>query len=266
MKTRIISAIVALCLFIPIFIIGGTIFKIAVYIVAMFGLHEYLSAREKKKAFPDFIKLIAYLWLTILFYELQVSQKMIMNIDFRFLISLFLVIMFPIVLYHDSKKYNINDACYLITGILFLAISLSLGVMYRNISLNLIVYLFLITMLTDSFALFTGRLVGKNKLLEVISPNKTWEGFIGGSVVATFVCTCFYITLIDNSASLYIVILMTLFLSIIGQLGDLFFSAIKRYYTVKDFSNIMPGHGGVLDRLDSIIFVMLTYSLFMTFL
>lgn len=266
MKTRITSAIVALCLFIPIFIIGGTLFKIIVYVIAMLGMREYMKVRETKKVFPDFIKLIAYLWLTIIFYELQVNQKMMMNIDFRYLISLFLVLMFPIVLYHDSKKYNINDACYLITGILFLTISLSLGVMYRNSSLNLVIYLFLITMLTDSFALFTGRLIGKNKLLEVISPNKTWEGFIGGSVIATFVGTSFYITVVDINASIYVVILMTLFLSIIGQLGDLFFSAIKRYYAVKDFSNIMPGHGGVLDRLDSIIFVMLTYSIFTTFL
>ena len=60
--------------------------------------------------------------------------------------------------------------------------------------------------------------------------------------------------------------LKTLFLTIIGQLGDLFFSAIKRYYGVKDFSNIMPGHGGILDRLDSIIFVMLTYSIFLNYI
>ena len=60
--------------------------------------------------------------------------------------------------------------------------------------------------------------------------------------------------------------MITLFLTIIGQLGDLFFSSIKRYYGVKDFSNIMPGHGGILDRLDSIIFVMLTYSIFLNYL
>ncbi|MBQ9318964.1 MAG: phosphatidate cytidylyltransferase [Bacilli bacterium] len=266
MKTRIISAIVALCIFIPIFAIGGLTFKIAVYVIAMLGVREYLKVREKKKEFPNFIKLIAYLWLTIIFFELQVNESMIMIIDFRYLISLFLVLMFPIILYHDNKKYNINDACYIIAGTMFLSSSLSLGVMYRNMSLSLIVYLFLITSLTDSFALFTGRLVGKNKLLEVISPNKTWEGFIGGSAIATFVCSCFYITVVNPESSIYMTVFMTLFLSIIGQLGDLFFSAIKRYYDIKDFSNIMPGHGGILDRLDSIIFVMLTYSVFMTFI
>ena len=107
-------------------------------------------------------------------------------------------------------------------------------------------------------------MIGKHKLLEVISPNKTWEGFIGGSLVGTFVCTVFYVTVIDPSVQLFSMTLIVLFLSIIGQLVDLFFSAIKRYYNVKDFSNIMPGHGGVLDRLDSIIFVLLTYSIFIT--
>ena len=266
MKTRVISAIVALSIFIPIFIVGGLAFKIAVYIVAMLGLKEYLDVREKRKKFPDLIKLLSYIWLSIIFYELKVDKEMILFIDFRLLIGIFLIMMFPIVLYHDMKKYNINDACYIIAGLLFLSISLYLGIIYRNESLSLIIYLFLITIFTDTFALVTGRLIGRNKLLKEVSPNKTWEGFIGGSLIATFVCTYYYITVINNNVSIYVIVLMTLFLTIIGQLGDLFFSAIKRYYGVKDFSNIMPGHGGILDRLDSIIFVMLTYSIFLNYI
>lgn len=195
---------------------------------------------------------------------MKIDDKLSFLIDYRYLTSLFLVMMFPIVLYHDNKKYNINDACYLISGVLFLSGALSLAVMYRNISLRFIVFLCGITILTDTFAYITGRLIGKHKLLEVISPNKTWEGFLGGSLIGTFVCTYFYITVIDPTASILMMTLIVLFLTIIGQLGDLFFSAIKRYYKVKDFSNIMPGHGGVLDRLDSIIFVILTYSIFIT--
>lgn len=266
MKTRIISAIIALSIFIPIFIIGGTIFKIAIFILALLGLKEYLDVREKKKDFPIFIKVIAYFWLTLIFFELNIDKSFILKIDFRYLISLFLVLLFPIVLYHDRNKYNINDACYIIAGTLFLAISFALGILYRNTSLNLMIYLLLITILTDTFALITGRLIGKHKLLEVVSPNKTWEGFIGGSMIATFTCTYFYITVINTNISIYLIIGITLFLTIIGQLGDLFFSSIKRYYGVKDFSNLMPGHGGVLDRLDSIIFVMLTFSMFLNYL
>ena len=107
-------------------------------------------------------------------------------------------------------------------------------------------------------------LIGKHKLLEEISPKKTWEGTIGGTIIGTFVSTVFYVTVINPNINLGIIILVSLFLSIIGQFGDLVFSAIKRYYGKKDFSNIMPGHGGVLDRLDSLIFVLLGFTFFIT--
>ena len=141
---------------------------------------------------------------------------------------------------------------------------MSLFYLYRNIGLELIVFLFLITIITDTYAYLVGRLIGKTKLLESISPNKTWEGTIGGSLVGTFVCVVYYLTLINTNASVFNVSIIVLFLSLIGQFGDLFFSAIKRKFKVKDFSNLMPGHGGVLDRLDSIIFVMLAFTFFIT--
>ena len=121
-------------------------------------------------------------------------------------------------------------------------------------------------MITDSYAYFGGRLIGKTKLIPSISPNKTWEGTIVGSLVGTFVCTVYYLTVIDSNASVFVIAGIVLLLSIVGQLGDLFFSAIKRRFKVKDFSNLMPGHGGVLDRLDSIIFVMLTFTFFLNIL
>ena len=84
--------------------------------------------------------------------------------------------------------------------------------------------------------------------------------------MGTFVCTVYYLTVIDPNISIWIIALIVLLLSIIGQLGDLFFSALKRRFKIKDFSNLMPGHGGVLDRFDSIIFVMLTFTFFLNIL
>ena len=93
-----------------------------------------------------------------------------------------------------------------------------------------------------------------------ISPNKTWEGCIGGLIFGSIISTISYCFLISNTHILRIIIL-TIILSITCQIGDLIFSAIKRNFNVKDYGNIMPGHGGVLDRLDSLIWVVIMFSL-----
>ena len=263
MITRIISAIVAIGLAIPIFIYGGLLFNLTFYVLTLLGLREFLKVREKEKSFPDFIRLISYILITLLYFTNTLKKgNMSFSIDYRVIAGLFLSLLLPVVLFHNPKEYNVKDAFYAVGGVFFLGCSMSLFTFYRNIGLGLIIFLFLITIITDSYALFVGKLIGKNKLLPEVSPNKTWEGTIGGSLIGTFVCTIYYLTVINPSESIFKVSVIVLFLTIIGQFGDLFFSAIKRKFEIKDFGNIMPGHGGVLDRLDSILFVMLTYTFF----
>ena len=266
MKTRLISAIVLLLIVIPIYLYGGLLYTGAIILVSMLALKEFMDIKETKKKLPIFIKLLAYIFsvLILLSTELSVDNKLI--IDFRIITGLCLIMLLPLVLYHKRELYSINDACYMFTGVLFLGIALSFFNTYYAMNPNLIIYLLLITVATDSYALFTGMLVGKTKLLEEVSPKKTWEGFIGGSIAGTFISVMFYKTVINPEVVMSNLIVITLFLTVVGQLGDLFFSAIKRYFDKKDFSNLMPGHGGVLDRLDSIIFVMLAFSMFMTLL
>ena len=127
--------------------------------------------------------------------------------------------------------------------------------------LGLAIYLVLIPIITDSFAYITGNLIGRHKLIEKISPNKTVEGAIGGFVAASIFCTIFYVVVINHHTNIVIALLSTMFLSIISQLGDLVFSSIKRYFNIKDFSKLIPGHGGILDRIDSLIFVIIGYSI-----
>lgn len=266
MKQRVISAIVALAIAIPVLLIGGFIYDIGVVILSLLALKEFLKVREEKKELPIFINFISYIILTLIVVTGLKKNEMIFAIDFRVISALFMVFLIPVILYHDKKVYNITDAFYLIGGVFFLGVSFSLFIIYRNISLLLIVYLFIITIITDTYAYIIGRLIGRHKLLESISPQKTWEGMIFGTIIGTIIPVVFYMTVVDISANIYLVIFMSLFLSIIGQMGDLVFSAIKRFYNKKDFSNIMPGHGGILDRLDSIIFVMLVFMFFITFI
>ena len=115
----------------------------------------------------------------------------------------------------------------------------------------------MITWITDSGAYLIGRQIGRTKLAPHISPNKTWEGSIGGTVSAVIIVGIYLF--FKQSAFPYGFLTMlgiTVFLSIGAQFGDLIESAFKRHYGVKDSGKILPGHGGILDRFDSILLVL----------
>lgn len=264
MKKRVISAIIALIIAVPIFIKGGMLFNLFIYVLSMLGLKEFLNMKATKKELPSFIDFISYIVMTLIVVSNFERTDIVFSLDYRIIVGLFLIFLLPTIIYHDRKKYSVVDAFHLIGGIFFLGVSFSLMILLRNIDLKILIYLFIITIITDTYAYLTGRLIGQHKLLEDISPNKTWEGTIGGTVFGVLISTVYYMTVFNSKTSLIIVILMSLFLSILGQYGDLVFSAIKRYYGKKDFSNIMPGHGGILDRFDSIIFVILGFMFFIT--
>ncbi|WP_368486962.1 phosphatidate cytidylyltransferase [Spiroplasma sp. DGKH1] len=148
-----------------------------------------------------------------------------------------------------------------------------------NFGWSSVLWLALIIILTDTFAFVGGVSYGKHKLAPNVSPNKTWEGAITGTLVASAIAIAYAILMFkftdqadgkwvfdffsnDNSQNTmrYIIyVLLAIILSILSQLGDLSFSWIKRKYNIKDFSNLLPGHGGVLDRLDSfsLVFVVM---------
>lgn len=263
MKKRILSAIIMILIFVPLLFIGGVPFTILMTLLALASMYELITIREKKKKIPMLIKVISY--LLVIFSSILTYNQNIFSYTMSYQLISFIVLIFllPILLKSKSMDYDINDALYLVGSLLFINIAFNLILVVRNYSLNYLIYLLLITVITDTFALITGMYIGKNKLAPSISPHKTIEGFIGGALMGTFVATTFYFTVIDSNISLVILILTTAFLSVIGQLGDLVFSSIKRTYGVKDFSNLIPGHGGILDRLDSIIFVILAFILVM---
>lgn len=262
MKKRIISAIIALAIVIPLIVVGGVAFNIGVYIISLVALKELLDTKASKKQIPIFIQLIAYIFMTIILISNSKDISNVFTLDYRILSALFMAFLIPTVFYHERSKYSINDAFFLIGSLLFLGISMSLLILVRSINLNLLIFLLLIPMATDIFAYVTGMLIGKHKLLEEISPKKTIEGMVGGTLMGVFIGAMFHHTVIDPTFSKIEILLICTFLSLLGQYGDLVFSAIKRYFGKKDFSNLMPGHGGILDRLDSIIFVLLGFMFF----
>ena len=260
MTKRIISAIVLVLLIVPLLYIGGLPFNILLSALSVCALYEMFHMKETQAKLPLIIKIIAYILVVFLTYNTVNIIDLQYHMDYKIMTFLIFVFLCPIVFVNDFKKYNISDALYIIGSVLFIGLSFSLLVALRNYDLKYILYLALITIVTDTFALFTGRLVGKHKLT-TISPNKTIEGSIGGSLMGTFVAVAFYHTVINPSLSLVFIIFVTLGLSVVGQIGDLVFSSIKRYYGMKDFSDLIPGHGGILDRFDSMIFVVLAFTM-----
>ena len=139
----------------------------------------------------------------------------------------------------------------------------------------LFLYVILGVIFNDMGAYFIGLLFGKHKMNERISPKKTWEGFIGGVVFSIIVSTTFALVCaltghpilpIFDLQHLYYVIVISILIPLISDVGDFVFSSVKRTFGVKDFSNLLPGHGGVLDRIDSLIFASALVSCLIIFI
>tara|TARA_Y100001960_G_scaffold302791_1_gene354196 strand:- start:140 stop:952 length:813 start_codon:yes stop_codon:yes gene_type:complete len=121
-----------------------------------------------------------------------------------------------------------------------------------NTGMLIILWLFLVLWATDSGAYFVGRTFGKKRLVPRISPGKTWAGLYGGTAAGAIIGVS--IAAIVHDFSMLRAVLLSILISLVGQGGDLAISAVKRHFDVKDMGTMIPGHGGVLDRLDSLLF------------
>lgn len=157
----------------------------------------------------------------------------------------------------SKNRFSFDDAGVLLLGGLYAGLGFRFMMLARAESLWMMLYALLIVWITDSGAYLIGRKIGKNKLAPHISPNKTWEGSIGGSLSAVVIVGAYlYFVQAAFPYSFSTMLLWTLVFSVGGQLGDLIESAFKRHYGVKDSGKILPGHGGILDRFDSLLFVL----------
>lgn len=263
MKQRVISAIIAVIIIIPIILLGGIPYYIGVAILGLIGYYELLHVRENEKKMSVVVKVLSSITFLLILIS-PLTSKSNFFIDHRLIILDLFVCFLPLIVF-DRKEYDAEDALVLVSATLFLGVSFSYLITIRNMDVLYLIYVILVTIMSDTFAFFVGTQIGKHKLCPTISPKKTVEGMIGGLFFGTFLGTVFFKTFIDVSASLFLVIVISLILSLISEFGDLVFSAIKRRYGVKDYGNIMPGHGGVLDRLDSILFAILAFSYLVTF-
>lgn len=254
MKQRIITAVIAAALFIPFVIYGQLPFTILIYAMAAVGLFEVLKMRWISLfSVPGIISLLS---LFIILMPNSWSEQIqditkYSRIEYLFICAILLLIYTVLV----KNKFTFDDVGFLLASALYVGIGFHFFIATREEGLAYVVYALVIVWTTDSGAYFIGRKLGRNKLWPEISPKKTIEGFVGGIVVALISAIIFqWIANLDISWIALIVV--SIVASIFGQLGDLVESAIKRHYGVKDSGKILPGHGGILDRFDSLLFVL----------
>ena len=246
MLTRIIAALALLPLFIFI-LIGGLPLYIAEIVILAIALREFYKAFNAKDIHP--IQNIGYIFVAYL------ALKNILNLGIEYTYIVIFALFIYSITYILRCKNNIVDIAITFFSIFYVAISIDFIVLTINSFEKGTIYvwtIFIVTFLTDTFAYFTGYLFGKHKLIPKVSPKKTIEGSIGGVVGSTIGCIVFgYLFNLDMTA----MIIIGSIGSVIAQFGDLFASSIKRYVGIKDYGKLIPGHGGVLDRFDSVILV-----------
>ena len=262
MKIRVISALVALGILIPFLIIGGYPFAFIICFLGIICYKEILDLKKSHDKIPMIVVILGLISLVYIMIGNYGFNSLTYAITYPKVLIPMILLLLP-TLFYKKITYNTNDALYLLGNIYLIGFLFNLIITIRNINIYLLLYLLSITIFTDTFAYLIGMLIGKHKMTK-ISPKKSWEGAIAGLIGGSSVALIIYTNLLAPLN--FKIILTTIILSIIGQMGDLFFSKIKRENDIKDFSNIMPGHGGILDRVDSLTFVIFAYVILLSLL
>ena len=298
MKKRIITGVILVLVFIPLLLIPEfipqTIF-IFYGVCAFFscvGAYEILRLSEVEKKYSWRVKAVVMISTLLIYFSglslWQSAQIHAINeaIQIEYIggpiLSIALILISTILqlsLLVFSKSFDAHDLGKSFLASFYVGLGVACITTLRSMGIRFILYLFLITTLTDVFAYVFGMLFGKHKMIERISPKKTWEGAIGGTIMASVTAALFaylfgdlfagMIKDVDPGENLFvifskvneispigqllIILLVTFIASIVSQIGDLVASKLKRTYGIKDFGNIFPGHGGFLDRFDSAI-------------
>lgn len=242
------------------FLKNNIIFNLAVVIVAILGLNEFYNAVRKTGIKP--IEIVGYICCLLLgFVGFVDNEKVLLPVAFMAMPVMFFIL--STIYVFSNLKIKFVDIATTILGIIYVPVMMFFLILTWQMKNGLFTwYIFGGAWLTDTFGFFIGRAIGKHKFSK-ISPNKSVEGCIAGLIGGALFFggyTYFLNTyrLVEIGGTELNIALMTFFgtvISLISQIGDFTASAIKRQCDVKDFGSIMPGHGGVLDRFDSILMI-----------
>lgn len=254
---RILSGIVLFPIFALILIFGNKyLVDVFISIVAIMSLHEFYKA-FKEKAKP--IQWTGYVTAGLIsLIHLIPSEYVLPVITLLILMNILVLFVQSIV---TNMKRNVNDIAISLFGICYIVFFLMFAPLIRDCLENgkiLIWYVFFSAWGTDIFAYFIGKRFGKHKFTP-ISPKKSIEGCVAGifgAIIMNLIYTVICNSILGTNFNYIYIFGISIFLSVISQIGDLAASSVKRYCDIKDYSNLIPGHGGILDRIDSVIFIL----------
>lgn len=250
MKVRVLTAIIALIIFLPIVIKGGPVLMVFAFLLALVALKELLNMNAiRLLSVPGLFSALALIIIMLP----QGAGSWVAAFQFKALIIMSFVLLSYTVM--SKNRFSFMDAAFCLMTVSYVGIGFMFFYQMRAEGIHYLLYALLIVWLTDTGAYIFGRLMGKHKLWPVISPNKTIEGFVGG-LICSLIVPAVMIFFVDFNISIWLLLIITLVLSVFGQLGDLVESGFKRHFGVKDSGHILPGHGGILDRFDSLMFVL----------
>ena len=253
MKTRIITALLAVPLLVLLLLFGSTgLISFAVAVVSFMGVYEFYNAVGLKG--KPALCILGYLGAVLVI----VCKVYFPNL-FSIVFSLWFLVLFAVFL-KLHKDIKTTDAALTIFSLAYIPYLLSYIMLVHKLEYGKFLIWFVVVgaFVTDSLAYFTGVFFGKHKLCPEISPKKTIEGAVGGlggTAVVFVLMGYFYNSLANAGFNLIKLFIAGLITAAISQTGDLAASVIKREYKIKDYGNLLPGHGGILDRCDSLIFV-----------
>ncbi|MHC6179609.1 phosphatidate cytidylyltransferase [Clostridium sp. JNZ X4-2] len=252
--------------FILILFLGGVYLKYGIMVISLMGMYEFYKVIKQKGI--NAINIIGYL-LCIAYYMTLGAEVNYKFIFFTIVVSMFMLLCIPVL----DTDYNFIDIACTLFGFLYVALFFSTIVLVNSGSYgNYLVWLIIISAWScDTAAYYTGRFLGRRKLCPKVSPKKTVEGSLGGVLGSILICGLFGYFAIKRGVpiALHHYLIMGILCGSFCQFGDLTASSIKRFVGVKDYSNLIPGHGGILDRFDSILFsgvIVVYYLMFIAFI
>lgn len=262
MKTRVITGVIGSISVLVFLLLPNYLFDIVGLVAAIIMVTEFNTSGKiagYRSLYKTQILATVVLYVGVLLLDVIFGLKEYVHLYIIFTCGLFTLLAMTMAMFKNRNV--LNDLGYSFLGWFYSSFLLIFGVLLFNKEQGawLLGFAFVGTMVTDIFCYFSGVLFGKHKIIPRISPKKTWEGSIGGFVFC-IIFVLLYSFIVKSITGmvfpLYKTILIGVVIGIVGQIGDWSSSYIKRQLKIKDFGKLLPGHGGLLDRLDSLLIIL----------